>query len=62
MPIYPYISPIDDCHPTHKTEWRDSSYHEYRCVICGKYDTHNSWGDLRHPCTGPTEENDNGTN
>lgn len=40
------------CHPSHKTEWRDSSHYEFVCTVCGRTDKPGSWGLLAEPCPG----------
>lgn len=38
------------CHPTHNTEYRDSSHYEEVCLLCGRTDTPGGWGKLADPC------------
>lgn len=42
--------PTMTCHPTHKTEYRDSSHYEEVCLYCGNTDTPGGWGKLADPC------------
>lgn len=47
------------CHPSHETEWRDSSHYEFRCINCGATDvTGCGWGRLAKPCPGRDIEAD----
>lgn len=41
---------MTQCHPSHNTEYRDSSHYEELCLNCGQTDTPGGWGRLAEPC------------